>query len=100
MHLLNEVLPAATSCASAADAVADDAMTTSTLSVSFFIGSSSWVRGVGSAAVVAWGARAGQAAKRFRVSSVIACIIGIAGIPGLPIAWRATQSGRDVLDSP
>jgi len=32
MHLLNDVLPAATSCASAADA--DDPMTTSALSVS------------------------------------------------------------------
>src|SRR5579863_5414376 len=37
MHLLNDVLPAAASCASAAGMAADDAMITSALSVSFFI---------------------------------------------------------------
>jgi hypothetical protein len=47
-------------------------MATSMLSVSFFILGSSWFRGVGgSAAVVAWGARDGQAAKPFRVSSAL-----------------------------
>src|SRR5258708_40096838 len=44
MHLLNDVLPAATSCASAADAAADDAITTSALSVSLFIVCASWFR--------------------------------------------------------
>ena len=36
-HLLNEVLPAATSCASAADAAANEATTTSALKVDIFI---------------------------------------------------------------
>src|SRR5207244_62473 len=45
MHLLNEVLPAATSCAIAADAAIDDAMTTSALSVSLYHVCSSWFRG-------------------------------------------------------
>src|SRR3982074_600226 len=43
MHLLNDVLPAAASCASAAD---DDAMTTSAHRVSVFIVCSSWFRGL------------------------------------------------------
>src|SRR5258706_4667239 len=38
MHLLNEVLPAATSCASAADAAAEEAITINALRVSFFMG--------------------------------------------------------------
>jgi hypothetical protein len=37
MHLLKAVLPAATSCASAADAAVDDAMMTSALNFSFFM---------------------------------------------------------------
>ena len=44
MHLLNDVLPAATSCA--ADAAAGDAMTTNTPSVNLFIVCSSWFRGL------------------------------------------------------
>src|SRR5216683_1760942 len=47
MHLLKDVLPAATSCASAAVAVADDAMTTSKLSVRVFMMCSWWVSGGG-----------------------------------------------------
>src|SRR5436190_12486837 len=45
MHLLNEVLPAATSCASAAGAASEDAVATSALSVSMFTVCSSWVSG-------------------------------------------------------
>src|SRR3981081_2348794 len=47
MHLLNDVWRAAASCASAADAAADDAMTTSALRVSLFMVCSSRFRGVG-----------------------------------------------------
>src|SRR5260370_27073923 len=70
MHLLNEVLPAATSCASAADAAIDDAMTTSALNVSLFMVCSSRFRGW------LWPCRMGRSRwtsspKHFPVTSVL-----------------------------
>src|SRR5665647_669727 len=96
MHLLKEVLPAAASCASAAVAAADDAMTTSALRVSFFMGCSSWLRG-GSRVLVAWHADSGQAAKGDRTHD-LAYAFRIARIRGQPVQSRSTQSAPDVLD--
>src|SRR6266850_807346 len=77
-HLLNEVLPAATSCASAADDAAADAMTISVLRVSCFM-ECSWVRcRVFRDLFVAWAGRDGQAGW----------------VPPLSI-WRPTQTHRD-----
>jgi hypothetical protein len=53
----------------------------------------------GSAAVVAWGARDGQAAKPFRVSSALASALLKVGIAGELFPWRPTQNDPDVLDS-
>src|SRR5258706_5771220 len=98
MHLLNEVLPAATSCASAAGAASDDAMATSALSVSLFIMCSSWFRRGGWWPFVAQGARKGQARRNTS---------GLHRFSHFPESWRsrpaqplvATQSISDVLDS-
>src|SRR5436305_13068827 len=97
MHLLNEVLPAATSCASPADAASDDAMATSALSVSLFMCALHGFGG-GSVAVVARGARKGQARQNAS---------GLHRFSHFPESWRSrpaqpwatTQSGPDVLDS-
>src|SRR4051795_578344 len=53
-HLLKDVLPAAASCASAADASADEAITTSALNVSFFMDQALWVTRRVYPQVLAW----------------------------------------------
>src|ERR1700694_1563612 len=96
MHLLNEVLPAATSCASAVEAMADDAMTTSALRVSFFMGCSSWVR------VNCGPCRMGRlrgTSRETRPGFIgLARGLRMTGICGARGRRRATPSGPDVLD--
>src|SRR5260370_41401760 len=101
MHLLNAVLPAATSCASAAVAAADDAMTTSTLSVSFFMMYSWQVSGEGRRCR----RRCDMVGSRWTSRETgpgfidLACALPIVGIPGQLLPGRSTQNDPDALDS-
>src|SRR6266404_37909 len=82
MHLLKAVLPVAASCASALEAAAIDAITTSALRVSFLIGHTLLRVGDGPQPFVAWDACGGQAMK-----CVAASPLHFAG--WLTFAWRA-----------
>src|SRR5882757_11403304 len=88
-HLLNDVLPAAASCASAAEATADDAMTISALSISFLIVCSSCFRGDDAVACCTRGSRR---TSHERVSG----LIGPPADPfGLPKAVQTCLIRRD-----